>query len=110
MLRHRATQATILLGAIDGAKLVAVGIAYIGQVQRPCRAVAQSRRVFDGGAAVRNGRVVELNHLFRRFALEANGAAVGKGRLFAVDGLADPKGVAVVSLEKPGMPGSRFAA
>lgn len=62
---------------VDGTELVAVGIAHIGQVYRSQVAVAQSRRILDRGASVRDCGVMELSHLLGRVAFEGDGAAVG---------------------------------
>ena len=99
---------TARLAAVEGAELVTVRVANIGQVHRPHGVVPRSRRVFDRDAAIRNRRVVEFTHLLGRFALEADGAAVGMGRRLAVDRLADTKGVAFVPVEEPGVPGARL--
>ena len=48
---------------------------------------------------------MELPHLLRRRALEADGAAVGKGRRLIVDRLTDGKAVALVPVEEADVPG-----
>ena len=101
---------TARLAAVEGAELVTVRVANIGQVHRPHGVVPRSRRVFDRDAAIRNGRIVEFTHLLGRFALEADGTAVGMGRRLAVDRLADTKGVAFVPVEEPGVPSVRLVA
>ena len=84
---------------MDCAELVAVGITHIGQMHRPQAAFAQTRRVLDRFATVGNRSVVKLANFFGRVALKADGAAVGKGCLLAVDGLADAKGASVVPVK-----------
>ena len=69
-------------------------------------AFAQARRIFHGGAAVGHRHVVQLFHLFRGVALEADGAAVGAGGRLAVERLGDRQGVAVVAVEQPHDAGS----
>ena len=105
---------TMLLAAVEGTELVTVRVANIGQVHRPHGVVARSRRVFDRDAAIRNGRIVKFTHLLWRFALEADGAAVGMGRRLSVDRLADTKTVAFLSKNtelnvRPENPDLRFS-
>src|SRR5689334_20547787 len=66
-------------------------------------AVARSRRIFARRAAARDRHVVELLHLFRRIALEADGAAVRGSCRFPVDRLCDAEGPAIVPIEEPRM-------
>src|SRR5450830_296299 len=89
-----------LLHAVQGAQLVAIGIAHVGQVQGARGTFAQAGRLFAGVAAVGDGDLMELFDLFGRAALEADGAAVGAAGSFAVDGLAHAKGAAVVAVEQ----------
>ncbi len=54
---------TVLLASVEGAELITVRVANVGQVNRPHGVVARSRRVFDRDAATRLGRIVEFTHL-----------------------------------------------
>src|SRR5688500_6307392 len=96
----------ILLGAIDCAELVAVGIAHVRQVHCPQAAFTQAWLIFVGLAAMRDRRVMEFLVLLRRVALEADGAAIGKSRPLTVDWLAHAKGASGMPLEEPGVAGT----
>src|SRR5512133_2292649 len=93
-----------LFWPMQGAELVAVRVAYIRQVQRAQLAFTQARRLFDGNSAIRDRSVVELAHLFRRVALEANRGAIAKSRRLAIDRLTDAKRGPVVTIEKSRLP------
>ena len=54
--------------------------------------------------------VVEDLDLFGRVALEADGAAIGTGRGFAIDGFADAEGAAIVTVEEPRVACARLVA
>jgi hypothetical protein len=51
---------------------------------------------------------MKLTDLLRRVALEADRAAVGKGRFFAIDGFAYGKRASVMAVKQPGMTGIRL--
>ena len=96
--------------AVDRAQLVAVRVADVAQVHRAEAAFAQARRVFTGGAAMGDRDVVKRLDLLGRVALEANRAAIGDRRRFAVDGLGDAEEAAVVPVEEAGVPGGARVA
>ena len=85
------------------AELVAVGIADVSEVHRAERAVAKAGRILARRPPIRNRDVVELLHLLRRIALEADGAAVRCACRFAVDRLGDAEGSAVMAIEESRM-------
>lgn len=90
---------------MDRAQFVAVGVTHIGDEHPAQAAVTLARRVLAGTAAVGETGLVKRPDLLRRAALEANGAAVGRGGLFVVDGLGNSERAAVVAIEVPGVPG-----
>src|SRR6056297_197606 len=81
------------------ADLVAVGIAEISDIEIAHAAGPHARQVFDGDAAVRYPRGMESLHLLGAFCRNANRAAVGAGRRFAVDGFGDREGRAPRTVE-----------
>ena len=70
---------------MQGADLVAVGIAEIGEVEFAKAALARARRLLDGGAAVRASRFVPGLRVVRAVDEETNRAAIGVRRGLAVD-------------------------
>ena len=65
------------------AELVSIGITKISEIDR---AVAKSRRVFTGSAAIRHTRGMPSISLLRRFHGEPDRAAISVRRGFPVDG------------------------
>ena len=101
---HATDDPAKLLRPVQRTELVAVRVAHIGQVHGTLLALAETGWILDRRASVGNRRVVELPHLLRRTALEADGPAVrGSGRL-AVDRFADTEGSTVVPVEQTGRP------
>jgi len=73
------------------AKLVAVWVAHIGQIQPHRATFAPAGRIFDAGAAIGHSRIMEGLHLFRTVTGKANRAAIGTTGRLAINWLADAK-------------------
>jgi hypothetical protein len=68
---------------MQGAELVAVRVAQIGEIELRAAAFAHARRIFDRRAAGRDARLVPGIGLRRILAGKADGAALGMRRDFA---------------------------
>ena len=77
--------------AVNTADLMAVWVKEIAQIHGAHRTLAYSRRIFRGGAAIGDSRIVEFLQVFWRVADEADGSAVGNGRGFAINWLGNAK-------------------
>src|SRR6185312_2488456 len=83
--RQAAPAAQALRHAMQGAELVAVRIAQIGEIELAHPTLAHARRVFDRGAAIGDAGVVPGFRLVARGGCEADGGAVCARRALAVD-------------------------
>src|SRR5216683_5365078 len=73
--------------SVQGAELVAVGIAQIGDIEFEATALAHARRVFAGFSAIGDASRVKRVSLLGRTGGKADGAAIGRGRRLAIDRL-----------------------
>src|SRR5882757_6023770 len=78
--------------AVQGAELVAVGIAQIGDIKLDPAAFADARRLFAGLAAMGDAGRVKRVGLFGRIGGKTDGAAIGMRRGLAVDRLRHREG------------------
>lgn len=75
--------------SVQTTNFVTVRFAHIAQVQPADRAIAPTRWVFAGGAAISNACGMKSVALLRRLHGKADGAAIAVRGLFAVDGCGD---------------------
>ena len=90
---------------MDPTKLIAVGVAEIGELDRTHRrSLARAWRGLDRGAAIGNRGIVKLLHLLRGVARKGDGTSVRDGRWFIVDRLADDEVCSVATIvDEPGV-------
>lgn len=76
---------------MQGAELIAVGISQVCEIEAAGGTVALTRRVFDGGSAVRRPSPVPSVGFLRRLHIEADGPPIPWGRGLTVNRLGDEK-------------------
>lgn len=86
---------------MQGAELVAIRIAQIGQVQVTHSGVADAGRVFDGLATGFDARLVPGVHLFGAAHGKPNRSAIRACGGFTVQGLRDDQTTAGMGIDKP---------
>jgi hypothetical protein len=90
----------ILFLAIDHTELIALRITHVGEVHHLQAIFAEPWRIFDRFATLRDRGVMKCLNLLGRAALEGDGAAVCRRRLFAVDGFTYAEGASVMPVDQ----------
>ena len=93
-----------LLGSVERTELVAVRIAHVGQVHGAQPSLTETRWIFNRTSSMSDPCIMEVPHLLRRTALEANRPAICESGGLTVDWFTYTKRYTVVPVEQTGLP------